>query len=1128
MLIDSFLTRWSASGDAERANKDSFLNELCDVLGVERPHPKTGDPKRDLYVFEKDVARTKAGGTSIGRVDLYKHGSFLLEAKQGAAIGPRRRDSPAWNQMMSEAHGQALGYAALLDEPPPFLLVCDIGYCLDVYASFDGTGAYRAFPDGHRKRLFLRDLAEHADLLRAVWTEPHSLDPSKRTAAVTRDIALQIANLAKALEAAGEDPERVATFLMRCLFTMFAEDIGLLPERLFSQALENYWLPNPASFPGGVSSLWKAMDQGENYVTGRLLRFNGGLFSTHEAPKLTKEQLILLLLASKSDWSQVDPSIFGTLLERALNPKERHRLGAHYTPRAYVERLVKPTIEEPLRGDWDLVRAEVRQLVEQGKVEEAQKRVLEFHHTLCRTRVLDPACGTGNFLYVTLDLFKRLETEVLAVLSELGYQQIGLEMERYRVTPEQFLGIEVKRWAKEIAELVLWIGYLQWQVRQPGGAMTVPQPVLRDYGNIEHRDAVLAYDREELLLDEHGKPVTRWDGETMKVSPVTGEEIPDENARVPVYRYVNPRRAEWTKAEFIVGNPPYVGNRLMRYVLGDGYAEALRAAYSSVPESSDYVLYWWDKAATLVRKGQARRAGLITTNSISQVFGRRVLEEHLRAEDPLSIVFAIPDHPWVDSRDGAAVRVAMTAMEAGLQSGTLRTVVREVPGSEEIVVDLFETKGIIHSDLRIGVDLSTTKPLKSNEELVYQGVKLHGEGFVLTRTEAADLTRDSLSARFVRPYVNGKDIASRPRNVFAIDLFGFMDEHTVRDQVPSLYQWLLERVKPERAQNQRQAYRERWWLFAEARPGMRRALAGLERFIATVETAKHRFFVFLDDVLPDQKLRVIAHDDAWLLGVLSSRSHACWATATASWMGVGNDPVYNNTSTFLPFAFPECSAAQKQRIRELGEALDVHRKRQQELHPKLTITGMYNVLEKLRTGQPLTDKEREIHEQGLVSVLKQIHDDLDTAVFEAYGWPTTLTDEEILERLVALNHERAEEEKRGIIRWLRPEFQNPQGVKTATQASLVEAGLEAVEPAKAEKGKKAAKLAWPKDLPARVVAARDLLAELGEATADDFPRRFKGVQPEKAEKLLESLAAVGVAIETTAAPGSQRSWRLVR
>ena len=1118
MPLDRFIARWSASGDAERANKDSFLNELCGVLDVERPHPKTGDPSRDLYVFEKDVIRTRAGGTSIGRVDLYKHGSFLLEAKQGAATGPKRRDSPAWNQLMSAAHGQALGYASNLDTPPPFLLVCDIGYCFDVYASFDGTGVYRAFPDGHRKRIFLRDLAAHADLLRAIWTDPHSLDPSKRTAAVTRDIAEQIAALARALEAAGQDPERVATFLMRCLFTMFAEDIGLLPEKPFSHALENWWLPNPPSFPSGVGSLWRAMDRGADYVTGKLLQFNGGLFSTHDAPVLTKEQLILLLMAAKSDWSQVDPSIFGTLLERALNPKERHRLGAHYTPRSYVERLVKPTIEEPLRGDWDLVRAEVQQLVDLGKVEEAQKRVLAFHHTLCRTRVLDPACGTGNFLYVTLDLFKRLESEVLAQLSELGYKQIGLEMERYRVTPEQFLGIEVKRWAKEIAELVLWIGYLQWQIRQPGGALTVPQPVLRDYGNIVCRDAVLAYDREELLLDDKGKPVTRWDGETMKVSPVTGEKIPDEAARVPVYRYVNPRQAEWPQADFIIGNPPYIGNKRMRLALGDGYVEALRRAHDDVPETADYVMYWWNQAAKLVGERKIRRFGLITTNSIMQAFNRSVVEKHFGRG--VALTFAVPDHPWVDSVDGAAVRVSLTCCSKGGAPGLLLSVVSEhVDSDGSIAADFNSLTGRINADLTIGVDVSRARPLQANLGLAFRGITLVGDGFIVSK----DMFPGS---RVVRPFVGAKALLSGATIRYVLDLFGLSEPEALRNY-PGEYQHLLSSVRPFRIQQQRRLYAQNWWIFAEPRPGLRRALRGLERYLCTVETAKHRWFAFVpQDALPEQTVVAICLSDAAWYGVLSSGVHTHWSDKVGATLE--DRPRYSIATCFDMFPFPSCTEDQKQRIRTLGEALDAHRKRQQSLHPKLTITGMYNVLEKLRSGEPLTEKEREIHEQGLVSVLKQIHDDLDAAVFDAYGWPATLTDEEILERLVALNHERAEEEKRGLVRWLRPEFQNPEGVKAATQVSLVEAGLETTEPAKAAKGKKAAKLPWPKDLPGRVVAVRDLLAELGEVTPEDVPRRFKGVQADQAEKLLESLAAVGVAIETTAGGGGRRSWGLVR
>ena len=200
-----------------------------------------------------------------------------------------------------------------------------------------------------------------------------------------------------------------------------------------------------------------------------------------------------------------------------------------------------------MRADWDVVQAQVRRLVvaaenaktpkaHKDKIEEAREAVREFQKKLCHTRVLDPACGSGNFLYVALDLFKRLEGEVLSLLESLGEKQTLLHMQSVRVTPEQFHGIEVKRWAKEIAELVLWIGYLQWHFRMYGKSMPVPEPVLRDYKNIECRDAVLAYDGEpELARDEKGKPLTRWDGKTTKTNPVTGEQVPDESARVLVY-----------------------------------------------------------------------------------------------------------------------------------------------------------------------------------------------------------------------------------------------------------------------------------------------------------------------------------------------------------------------------------------------------------------------------------------------------------------------------------------------------------------------------------------------------------------------------------------------------------------
>ena len=470
MTLDSFITRWSKSAAAERANKDHFVLDLCEALDVPKPEPTTGDPEHDRYVFEHDAKILHDGGKiTIGKIDLFKEGSLILEAKQGSTEkskkrGTARRDTPAWYIEMRDAFGQALGYARTQHKPPPFIIVADIGYCFDLYASFDGTTHYTSFPEPHTSRILIKDLAKHRDLLRAIFLEPHSLDPSLRAARVTREVAGHLAELAKWLEAKKHPSELVAKFLMRCLFTMFAEDVGLLPDHLFTNAIEKYWLPNPKSFVGGVQSLWKAMNDGGDFLVGKLLHFNGGLFREPVALPLGEEGLKRLLEAAKCNWADVEPAIFGTLIERALDPRERHALGAHYTPRAYVERLVRPTIEEPLRADWDVVQAEVRQLVAAGKEDAARKAVRTFHQKLCSLRVLDPACGSGNFLYVSLDLFKRLEGEVLGMLAGLGETQKLLHMETVRVTPAQFLGIEIKPWAKEIAELVLWIGYLQWHL----------------------------------------------------------------------------------------------------------------------------------------------------------------------------------------------------------------------------------------------------------------------------------------------------------------------------------------------------------------------------------------------------------------------------------------------------------------------------------------------------------------------------------------------------------------------------------------------------------------------------------------------------------------------------------------
>jgi hypothetical protein len=472
------------------------------------------------------------------------------------------------------------------------------------------------------------------------------------------------------------------------------------------------------------------------------------------------------------------------------------------------------------------------------------------------------------------------------------------------VRPEQFHGIEISPWAALVAELVLWIGFLQWHLRTRGSVAGLAEPILRNLHNIECRDALLAWDAVEPLLDADGQPVTRWDGRTTKPHAVTGLPVPDESARTPAWRYLNPRPAEWPEVDFVVGNPPFIGTARMRDALGDGYVEAVRWVYAHVPDSADYVMFWWDKAAGLARSGAIQRFGLITTNSLRQTFNRRVLEHHLAAEPPLALRFAIPDHPWVDSADGAAVRIAMTVGEAGGEAGRLLQVTAERPGQEETVEIAFtETEGHILPNLTVGSDVSSAQPLQANGGISGRGVQLFGAGFIVTPEEVASLGLGSTPGleHHIRPYRNGRDLTAVPRGVMVIDLFG-LDAEEVRTRFPAVYQWVWERVKPERDQNNRASYRNNWWIHGEPRANLRPALAGQSRYIATVETSRRRFFVFLDEtILPDNKLIAIALDDAYYLGVLSSRIHVTWAMAAGSWLGVGNDSVYVKTACLEKF-----------------------------------------------------------------------------------------------------------------------------------------------------------------------------------------------------------------------------------
>jgi hypothetical protein len=1133
-MTESFIARWKRSSASERANYALFLSELCDLMEVPRPDPSTSDEDSNTYVIDKAVVFKELDGSSTTNfIDLYRRNCFVLEAKQGSNPQPvspanslpaaRRlkrgtavRGTHGWDEAMLAARGQAERYAKALPASegwPPFLIVVDVGHSIELYADFSLTGkAYLPFPDPRTFRVLLDQLALPSiqERLRALWLDPLSLDPARETAKVTRQVAGKLATLARNLELQ-HSPKAVAEFLTRCIFTSFAEDVHLLPERGWLNLLQSL-REDVENFPPMAEALWQTMNDGgfSPILRSHILKFNGGLFESTTALPLDRDQLDLLIEAADSRWRDVEPAIFGTLLERALDPDERHALGAHYTPRAYVERLVIPTLVEPIRDDWRNALAVITQQVNGGDQSAAIETAQTFHRQLCSTRVLDPACGSGNFLYVALEHMKRLEGEVLETLQTLGETQQALEHTGLTVDPHQLLGIELNPRAAVIADLVLWIGYLQWHFRTRGDAQP-PIPVIRNFHNIVEADALLTWKKRVPALDEAGQAITQWDGISRKQHPTTGQEIPDETARRPVYEYVDAKRSKWPEADFIVGNPPFIGGKDIRAELGDGYVAALRKVYDDVPDSADFVMYWWQRAAELARAGKVRRFGLITTNSLPQVFNRKVVAQNLNAtKDPLSLIFAIPDHPWMKSLSTderattryAAVRIAMTVAERGEHRGHLYRVLREGDArAEGTQVELVEQSGKIFSDLTVGVDVAGASSLEANEALSSRGMSLHGAGFIVTPEQASGLGLGRIPGleNHIRPYLNGRDLTGHSRNVMVIDLFGLSVQEVSR-RFPEVYQWVYDRVKPERDHNRRATYSKNWWTFGEARASFRPALKNLPRFVSTVETAKHRIFVFLaEGTIPDNMLVNIANADAYTLGVLSSAVHVKWALAAGGTLE--DRPRYNKGVCFDPFPFPDCTEAQKSSIRDIAERLDAHRKRQQQLNPWLTLTGMYNVLEILRSDGSFTEEDRRIYEAALVGILRLLHDELDAAVFDAYGWNPTLTTEQILEKLVVLNAQRHAEEASGLVRWLRPEFQAPNAAPT--QAAL--GGLLPAEPITAARRKQP----WPATLTDQVRAIKDALRAQPLQTAQQLATGFKPASRTRVAEILDTLTALG-------------------
>lgn len=1090
MDIRQFVDRWGdREGGAERANFGLYMIEMLQALGLPTPDPAGATTLHNDYVFERAVRPTFHAGQPK-RIDLYKRGCFLMEAKQSRMPGQSKAlpfdDLPAarptsagWDTLIRNARAQAFAYVAMLPADhvaPPFVIICDLARSFEVWADFSGTGrGYAPFPDrlGHR--------FSHADLikpeiqarLRAIWTDPHSLDPARIAAVVTREIADELTVISRRLEHQGVPAQDAAHFLMRCIFTIFAADVDLIPKPKLIEMLEDC-VRSPARFAPMMEDMWLRFDEAmrtRRFYSGfgdYLPHINGNLFADSRAFALGAPEIRRLILAASKNWKDVEPAIFGSLLEHALEPAERRRLGAHYTPRRFVENMVELTVMEVLRADWAQVQHSAELACDEGDARGAVRLVKRFHETLCRTRVLDPACGTGNFLYVALEQMKKLEGEVLQTLLDLGQSDtLGLDT----VDPRQFLGLELNPRAAAIADVVLWIGFLQQHYRNQTGHPS--EPILQAHGNIRCVDAV---------LDWQGAPAV-----------VTGYRD-----GAPVQLWPDPRPATWPEVEFIVGNPPFIGGKDLRSRLDTGYAEALWAAHPQMNESADLVMYWWDQAADILTRpaSRLRRFGFVTTNSITQVFQRRTVERWLDAARPLSLIYAVPDHPWTKaSRDSAAVRIAMTVAQAGRHEGTVLTRLSESAlDTDEPMVELAATHGRINADLTVGADVTKALALKASAGVCSPGVKLHGAGFIVSHAQALTLglgRRPGLE-RHIRPYRNGRDLTGQCRNAWVVDFFGLTADD-LRTRYPEAYQHLVETVKEARDAdgvligrdaNPRAAYRQSWWTFGEPRGDFRPALEGLPRYIATVETAKHRVFQFLDaDILADNMLVCIADDDPATLAVLSSSIHLDWCRANG---GVLEDrPRYTKSRCFDPFPFPVMDNAARDALRAAGEALDAHRRTVLAANPDLTLTGLYNALEQVRSGRPLDAKTEDVKQRGLIIILRDLHDAVDRLAATAYGWDPALDPTQVVARLVALNHERARDEARGRIHWLRPAYQQPQAMPALAQTRPLNLVVDVDQPARRRP-------AFPVDRYAQPLAVQAVLRSAGPIAPPDLARRFSG------------------------------------
>ena len=941
-----FIAKWRSAVLKERSAAQEHFLDLCRVLG--EPTPAEADPTGETYCFERGALKDSG---SAGWADVWKRHHFAWEYK-----------SPG--ESLDAAFDQLRQYALAL-ENPPLLIVCDLRR-FRIRTNWTNTVS-------ETHEFALDDLADAAnrDLLKWVFSDPDRLRPGETRQSLTERAAASFAALAQALRERGHDPQRVALFINRLVFCMFADDVGLLPGDMFSKMLLLARL-NPPRFTDLAGTLFEAMAHGGDVGFEPVHWFNGGLFADGDTLPLEQSDIEAVLQAAALDWSEIDPAILGTLFERGLDPGKRSQLGAHYTDRDKIMLLVEPVVIRPWLTEWaaekeritaDLERADAAKTpaTRKKRRNEAESRYRTFLDRLRAFTVLDPACGSGNFLHLALQALKDLEHQV-----QFEAEAFGFPRTFPAIGPANVKGIEINPYAAELARVSVWIGEIQW-MRRNGFAAT-RNPILKPLDTIECRDAILTPDNTE----------------------------PD-----------------WPEADVVIGNPPFLGGKLLIANLGEDYVSQMFATYAGrVPAEADLVCYWFDKAGQQIASGKATRAGLVATNSIRGGANRRALSV---ATNNRRIFEAWSNEPWVI--DGAAVRVSLVCFSRAGDESVAGT---RLDGAavNEIYTDLTARRD------GVGVDLTNARRLAENDGVAFMG-DTKGAPFDI----AGDLAREWLclpanpngrtNADVLKPWVNGMDLTRRPAGKWIVD-FGVTMPVGEAALYEEPFRWVAENVRPAWDGQREAGRREAWWLHHRPRPSMWAALDGLSRYIATPRLAKHRLFVWLDaGICPDSQLIVIARDDDTTFGILHSRFHEIWSLRLGS--SLEDRPRYTPTSTFATFPFPtglvpNVSAAEyatDPRAAEVADAArDLVTKRDRWLNPPECVEWVDEPVSGYpKRPVPRNDQAaKELKKRTLTNLyntrpqwLANAHEALDEAVAAAYGWPADISDEDVLRELLTLN-----------------------------------------------------------------------------------------------------------------------------